>query len=88
LPAYEHHDVRTTVTIDDDVAARLRAEVRRSGRTFKEVVNHYLRLGFAKNSEKQRPFRVQARDLGILHTGVSLDCIATLTDVVEGSRHR
>ncbi|PYS27035.1 MAG: hypothetical protein DMF75_21135 [Acidobacteria bacterium] len=37
--------MRTTLTLDDDVAAKLDADARRSGRSFKETVNHYLRLG-------------------------------------------
>ena len=37
--------MRTTLTLDDDVAAKLRAEARKSGRSFKETVNQVLRLG-------------------------------------------
>jgi hypothetical protein len=36
--------MRTTVTLDDDVDAMLRAEIRRTGRPFKEVVNEALRV--------------------------------------------
>jgi len=31
--------VRTTLTLDDDVAAKLQAAARKSGRAFREVVN-------------------------------------------------
>jgi len=58
--------VRTTLTLDDDVAARLKEEARKSGRSFKHVVNEFLRLGFVAR-EKLRPekdFVIRARDLG------------------------
>jgi hypothetical protein len=38
--------MRTTVTLDDDVDAMLRAEVRRTGRSFKQVVNELLRESY------------------------------------------
>jgi len=37
--------VRTTLTIDDDVASILERETRRKGLTFKDVVNATLRRG-------------------------------------------
>src|SRR6266545_3257371 len=42
-----HHDVRvrTTLTLERDVAERVRAEVRRTGKGMKSVVNEALRLG-------------------------------------------
>jgi hypothetical protein len=38
--------MRRTVTLDDDVDAMLRAEVRRTGRPFKQVVNELLRESY------------------------------------------
>ena len=42
-----HHDVamRTTLTLDDDVAKELKAATRHGGRSLKEVVNEALRRG-------------------------------------------
>jgi hypothetical protein len=37
--------MRTTLTLDDDVAAQLRRLARESGRPFKQVVNDALRAG-------------------------------------------
>jgi hypothetical protein len=37
--------VRTTITLDENVAAKLRSLSRRSGRTFREVIHDVLRLG-------------------------------------------
>jgi hypothetical protein len=82
--------VRTTLTLDEDVAARLKAEARRKGRPFKEVVNDALRRGLvAERTLKARaPFRVEARDLGGLRPGVSLDNVAELLEQIEGPLHR
>ena len=54
----EHHDVRTTITLDDDVADLLRSEVRRSGEPFKQTVNRVLRSGLHKTKlpEAREPF--------------------------------
>jgi len=78
--------VRTTLTLDDDVAARLRAEARRTGRPLKQVVNECLRRGLLRprRAAGRAPFRVVARDLGALKPGLSLDNIAELLEVVEG----
>lgn len=83
-----HHDVRTTLTIEDDVAAKLRAEMRKSGRSFKEVVNAVLRLALnATKKPARRPFKVEAHDLG-LKEGLSYDNIESLLDQAEGPRRR
>ncbi len=44
--------VRTTLTIDDDLAALLHAEARASGRTFRDVVNQALRDGLLREGEE------------------------------------
>jgi hypothetical protein len=82
--------VRTTLTLDDDVAERLKSEVHRTRRPFREVVNETLRIGLASRraARPKQPFRVAARDLGELRPGLSLDNVAGLLDQVEGPRHR
>jgi len=83
--------VRTTLTLDDDVAAKLRAEVRRSGRPLKQIVNQTLRLGLSfRNQHKSLPpFKVKPYDLG-LRPGFSYDNIGDLLErldqMEEGSR--
>ena len=78
------------MTLDEDVAAKLRAEVRRSGRSFKDAVNEALRRGLLAPTAKatEEPFRVKARDLGRLQPGLSLDSITSLLEQVEGPLHR
>lgn len=61
--------MRTTLTLDDDVAAKLKAESHRTGRPFRDVVNDMLRRGLASQStaSPRKPFKVKARDLGLKH---------------------
>jgi hypothetical protein len=78
------------MTLDDDVAAKLKDEARRSGRPFREVVNDTLRRGLAtrRAAPVHQPFRVEARDLGKLLPGLSLDSVADLLEQVEGPLYR
>lgn len=82
--------MRTTLTLDDDVAAKLKAESRLAGRPFKEVVNETLRSGLAvrRTASRRREFRIAARDLGDLRPGLSLDNVADLIEQAESSLHR
>jgi hypothetical protein len=80
--------VRTTLTLDDDVARLLEKESRRSGGSFKEVVNHFLRLGLmSANRRAHKPFVVEPRNLG-LPAGHSYDNVAELLESLEGPLHR
>lgn len=82
--------MRTTLTLDEDVAAKLRAESSRAGRPFREIVNETLRRGLAsrRSAARQQSFKVTARDLGNLKPGLSLDNVAELIEHVEGSLYR
>jgi hypothetical protein len=82
--------MRTTLTLDDDVAAKLRTESQRAGRPFREIVNETLRRGLEgrRATAQRRAFKIKARDLGKLKPGLSLDNIAELIEHVEGSLHR
>jgi hypothetical protein len=82
--------MRTTLTLDDDIAAKLQAESRRTGRPFREVVNDTLRHGLVvrKPATSRQPFRVVARDLGATRPGLNFDSIADLLEHVEGPLHR
>lgn len=82
--------MRTTLTLDEDVAAKLKAEARRSGRSLKEVVNGALRRALTpgRPASSEPPFRVEARDLGRLRAGMSLDNVAELLEQAEGPLYR
>lgn len=78
--------MRTTLTLDDDVAAKLKAETRRSGKPFKQVLNEAVRNGLAsaRRAPPRARFTVKARSLGKLKPGLSLDNVAELLESVEG----
>jgi len=83
--------MRTTLTIDDDVAFGLRkAQEKDPARSFKEIVNETLRRGLAspkRLTQKKNKFRVKAFSLE-LREGLSLDNIEELLDKVEGPFRR
>jgi hypothetical protein len=81
--------MRTTLTLDEDIAAKLKAETRQSGKPFKQVVNEMLREGFlARRSRKKLPpFKVKARPLG-LRPGLNYDCVWKLIEEAEGPDYR
>jgi hypothetical protein len=72
----------TTLTLDDDVATKLKAESRRAGRPFREIVNETLRRGPASRSvtAQRQAFRIIARDLGDLKPGLSLNDLGGLIE--------
>lgn len=82
--------MRTRLTLEEDVALRLKAEARRVGRPFREIVNDTLRRGLESRraTTRQQPFTVAARDLGGLKPGLSLDNVAQLIEQIEGPLHR
>ena len=81
--------MRTTLTLDDDVAAKLRSEARRTGRPFKELVNEHLRrsLNTPAKAAREKPFRIHARNLG-LRPGLDYDNIGELLEQIEGPFHK
>jgi hypothetical protein len=80
--------VRTTITLDDDVAERLKAETLRSGQSFKETVNNVIRRGLmARSAPQEAPRLHESRELG-LRPGIDLDNIEELLDQVEGPTRR
>ena len=79
--------MRTTLTLDDDIAVKLNAEMKRSGKTFKETVNEFLRIGLSVCRELQSAgrFKVEARPLGVI-PGLNYDCLGELLEEDEGLR--
>lgn len=83
--------MRTTLTLDDGIAATLDAEARRAGLPFEQVVNETLRRGLVSQrpSEPQSPrFAVETRDLGDVRPSFSLDNVGELIERLEGPLHR
>jgi hypothetical protein len=65
--------MRTTVTLDPDLAEKLRALARERGVSFKEALNSTLRRGLAAGSaDAKRPYRLASRRLD-LRPGIDLE---------------
>jgi len=75
--------------LEDDVAARLRTEVRRSGKSMKELVNEYLRMGLNTRHRlaAAEPFKVRPAAMGSV-PGLNYDNIGELLEQLEGPLHR
>jgi len=75
--------MRTTLTLDPDVARTLKARTAAQGVTLKQVVNDALRRGLsAEPKTKRKPFRVMARSLG-LRPGIDPNKMNQLADELE-----
>jgi hypothetical protein len=82
--------VRTTLTLDDDVAVRLEQERRRRRLSFKDIVNEALRAGLDALGQPRRradQFRTKGFDLGPSLVG-SLDNVEEVLSRAEGEDHR
>jgi hypothetical protein len=81
--------MRTTLTLDDDVAARLEREQRRRKVPFRTVVNDLLRAGLDASTRRhaRKPFETRAVRLGPSVIG-SLDDIEEVLARAEGEDHR
>ena len=77
------------MTLDDDVHAKLQQHVRKDGRSFKDTVNHFLRLGLNAPAQfrPRKGFAVRARPLG-LPPGLSYDNVQELLERLEGPLQR
>jgi hypothetical protein len=64
--------MRTTVTLDPDVAAKLRATTRARGVSFKVALNDAVRAGLTAPAPPSTRFTVHARPLGI-RPGIDVD---------------
>ena len=82
--------MRTTVTIDDDVAVELaRIRGQRGGSSFKKVINDTLRAGLA-HAAASRPPRRQYRTRPVSLGRCKLDSIddtARVIAIAEGEAH-
>ena len=80
--------MRTTLTIDDDVATLLKKENRRSGEPFKQTVNRCLRIALTGPPRvRPKPFTVTPIDLQ-LPEGINLDKTSAILEALEGPLHR
>ena len=80
---------RTTVTLDEDVAERVKEESRTRGVSFRETLNELLRAGLiaAENQPKGRRFYLEPHHGGY-YLGLNYDCTEALLELAEGLNQR
>jgi hypothetical protein len=74
--------MRTTVTLDPDVAAKLRQLVHERGVSFKVALNDAVRAGLGGSAPAGRRYRVSPRPMGV-RKGVDLDRALRLAGELE-----
>ena len=81
--------MRTTLTLDDDVAALLKRMAAKKKGSFKALVNQALRRGLTTHAAPpaRAPFRTTGFDLGPSLVG-SLDNVEDVLARVEGEDHK
>jgi len=81
--------VRTTLTLEPDVAALVQQEAKRTGASFKATVNDLLRKGTLTSHQKsaEEKFEVTPLPMGLM-PGLSYDSIPELLDLIEGPFRR
>ena len=81
--------MRTTLTLDDDVAVRLERQRRKRKSSFKQIVNDAIRAGLEaiEKPARRRPFRTTGFDAGPSLIG-SLDNIEEVLSRIEGEDHK
>lgn len=75
--------MRTTVTLDPDLAAKLRSLAHERGVSFKEALNSALRRGLTPGAAgSKRPYRLASKRLG-LRRGIDLEHALRLAAELE-----
>lgn len=76
--------MRTTLTLDPDVADHLKKEMRRSGKGLKAAINEALRQGLRMTGKAPRPARFEVRPHAFgTRPGIDLDRMNQLVDELE-----
>ena len=77
--------MRTTLTIDSDVAAKAKEAMRKTGLPFKALINDALRVGIdaVMMPKPGRVYRTEGRPMG-LKQGLNYDNVTELLERAEG----
>ena len=81
--------MRTTLTLDDDVAARLSRVQKAADKPFREIVNEALRRGLQQmtsNTSVTKRFETRSVDAGRLL--ISIDCASEALAIAEGEGYK
>ena len=81
--------MRTTLTLDPDIAAKAKKGAARLHKPFKEVINAALRVGLDEilSPPAAKSYKTKPRPLG-LRRGFSYDNISELIAAAEGEDHQ
>jgi hypothetical protein len=79
--------IRTTVTLDEDVLERVKAESRSRGMSFKATLNDLLRNALLRPAPLKRNLQAPATKMG-QHPYLDYDDTESLIEYGEGERHR
>jgi len=76
--------MRTTLTLDDQLARSLKERAHQSGQSFKEVINQTLRAGLAaEQMPPKKRYTVKPVSLGGVLHGIDLDKALHIADTLE-----
>jgi len=81
--------IRTTVSLDEDVVARVKRESLSRGASFRDTLNDLLRAALLSIDYKprRRALEIQPTHMGY-KPGLNYDNIESLLEYGEGDRHR
>jgi hypothetical protein len=81
--------IRTTITLDDDVLAKVKRESRARGASFRDTLNDLLRAALLNLEEKpkRRTLRIKPVAMGY-RPGLNYDDVESLLEYGEGEQHR
>jgi plasmid stability protein len=81
--------IRTTVTLDDDVVARVKRESQSRGASFRNTLNDLLRAALlgVDNKPRRRALAIHPTHMGY-KPGLNYDNIESLLEYGEGDRHQ
>lgn len=81
--------IRTTVTLDEDVLARVKAESQARGSSFRDTLNDLLRMSLlaVANQPPRRTLKIKPVHMGY-KPGLNYNNIESLLEYGEGDQHR
>ena len=77
--------MRTTVTLDDDVAKALETLRRERGMGTSAALNELVRRGLAASAARAKPFRQRTSSMG--SPRIALEDIGSALELLEGEAH-
>ena len=81
--------IRTTVTLDEDVVARVKRESQSRGASFRDTLNDLLRAALLGIDSRPRRRRLEIKPAHMGHKpGLNYDDVESLLEYGEGDRHR